>query len=199
MLLVINSSHISPPYSAWIESSPLLTRASQPCVTSFLTWTVAQGSRFNIKHSLCRSSGEQKPPGDFLGMEEHLKHQLILLLAGHIFTGSRAQGLLHSPREVSIPIVRWNTNSQVDEVENAAGTVKGSQSISFPLLKTITYAWLISVPCSTTHELHAHPSVVKPIYLVQLELMHSVYVQVWTDRRDSGRHINHSTSSLLLF
>lgn len=91
--------------------------------------------------------------------------------------------LLHSPGEVNVPIVGWNTNGQIDEVGNTADTVKGSESIYFPLLKKSTHAWLISVPCSTTHELRAHPSAVKAIYLVHTEFMHSVCVQVWTDKK----------------
>jgi len=71
----------------------------------------------------------------------------------------------------------------MDEAENAADTVKGSESIYFPLLKTITHARLISAPCSTTHDLHAHPSVVKAIYLVHIEFMHSACVRVWTDKK----------------
>lgn len=76
---------------------------------------------------------------------------------------------------MNISIVRWNINSQIEEAENTADTVKGSESIYSLLLKMITHAGLILVLCSTTHELHA---IVKTIYLVQTELTHSVCVQV---------------------
>lgn len=55
------------------------------------------------------------------------------------------------PRPRERPGVRWNITRQADGVEN---TVKGSEPICFPLLKTIPLARLSSVLCSTAHELH---------------------------------------------
>lgn len=81
---------------------------------------------------------------------------------------------------MNISIVRWNINSQIDEAENTADTVKGLESIYSLLLKMITHAYLILVLCSTTRELHA---IVKTIYLVQTELAYSVRVQVWTEKK----------------
>ena len=54
--------------------------------------------RVNTKCSLCRWSGEQKPPGDLLGLEEHQRQQMSLLTGDHTFTWSRAPSLLRSAR-----------------------------------------------------------------------------------------------------
>lgn len=138
----------------------------------------------NTKCRLCRWHGEEKPSGDLPGLEKYLRQQTSLITGDHSFKWSRAPGLLYNPREVNIPIARWNITSWTDEAENTVDTVKGWESIHFPVLKMIIYACLTSyMPCSTTHELHAHPSVVKVIYLVHTEFMHSICVQVWTDKK----------------
>lgn len=130
---------------------------------------------------LCRWSGEQKPPGDVLGLEKHLRQQMSLLKGDHVFTWSRARGPLRSPREVNVPIVRWNINSQIDEVENTADTVKGSESIYFPLLKT-NRTCLARLSAVLHHSWVARsPSVAEPIYLVHDLCV--VCLQEWTEEK----------------
>lgn len=55
------------------------------------------------------------------------------------------------PQPSEHPVVRWNISRQADEVDN---TGKVSESIYFLLLKATPHAWLSSVLCSSTQELH---------------------------------------------
>lgn len=141
-----------------------------------LDWWLWHKPEDSTKCRLCRWSGKQKPPGDLLEISEAADE---FAYGRHIFTWSKAWGLLHGPREVNVPNVRWNRNSQIDEAKNTADTVKGSESIYFSLLKMITHAWLSAV---LHHSWVACSPFSSKSYLVHIEYMHSTCVQVWTDK-----------------
>lgn len=70
---------------------PLMLPSPGSSASPLTLVTVTQARGLHTKCRLRRWSGEQKPPGDSLGLEEHLRQQKSLLTGDRDFTWSVAQ------------------------------------------------------------------------------------------------------------